>query len=78
MLDFDRKRLHVGCRFVCSRVAEPVATAEMMLLHVHQGDKPAAASFPDEVSAKLEELKLSAAAREAFGPGSRKIEMKRR
>ena len=78
VLDFDRKRLHVGCRFICSRVDEPVATAEMMLLHVHQGDKPAVASFPDEVSAKLGELKLSAAAREAFGPGSRKIEMKRR
>ena len=78
VLDFDRKRLQVGCRFICSRVGEPVATAEMMLLHVHQGDKPAVASFPDEVSAKLGELKLSAAAREAFGPGSRKIEMKRR
>jgi acyl-CoA thioester hydrolase len=78
VLDFDRKRLHVGCRFICSRVDEPVATAEMMLLHVHQGDKPAVASFPDEVSAKLAELRLSAAGREAFGPGSRKIEMKRR
>jgi acyl-CoA thioesterase FadM len=78
VLDFDRKRLQAGCRFICSRVDEPVATAEMMLLHVHQGDKPAVASFPDEVSAKLGELKLSAAAREAFGPGSRKIEMKRR
>lgn len=78
VLDFDRKRLQVGCRFICSRVDEPVATAEMMLLHVHQGDKPAVASFPDEVSAKLGELKRSAAAREAFGPGSRKIEMKRR
>jgi acyl-CoA thioester hydrolase len=78
VLDFDRKRLQAGCRFICSRVDEPVATAEMMLLHVHQGDKPAVASFPDEVTAKLGELKLSAAAREAFGPGSRKIEMKRR
>ncbi len=78
VLDFDRKRLQVGCRFICSRVGEPVATAEMMLLHVHQGDKPKVASFPDEVTAKLEKLKLSAASREAFGPGSRKIEMKRR
>jgi acyl-CoA thioester hydrolase len=84
VLDFDRKRLHVGCRFIRSHrvdpaaASDPVATAEMMLLHVHQGDKPTVASFPDEVSAKLGELKLSAAAREAFGPGSRKIEMKRR
>jgi acyl-CoA thioester hydrolase len=78
VLDYDRKRLQVGCRFICSRLGEPVATAEMMLLHVHQGDKPTVASFPDDVSAKLEELKLPAAAREAFGPGSRKIELKRR
>ena len=78
VLDFDRKRIHLGCRFICSRVSEPVAIGEMMLLHVHQGDKPAAASFPDEVSAKLEALKVTLAAREAFGPSSRKIELKRR
>ena len=78
VLDFDRKRIQVGCRFICSRVSEPVATAEMMLLHVRQGDKPSVASFPDEVSAKLEALKASPDAREAFGPGSRKIELKRR
>jgi acyl-CoA thioester hydrolase len=78
VLDFDRKRLHVGCRFLCSRASEPVATAEMMLLHVHQGESPSVASFPEEVTALLEGLKVSAAAREAFEPGSRKIEMKRR
>jgi acyl-CoA thioester hydrolase len=78
ILDFDRKRIQVGCRFICSRLSEPVATAEMMLLHVHQGDKPSSASFPDEVSAKLEALKVSPDAREAFGPSSRKIELKRR
>jgi acyl-CoA thioester hydrolase len=78
ILDFDRKRIHIGCRFICPRVTEPVATAEMMLLHVHQGDKPTVASFPDEVSAKLEALKVPPAARESFGPGSRKIELKRR
>ena len=78
VLDCDRKRIHLGCRFLCSRVSEPVAVADMMLLHVHQGDKPAVAAFPDEVSAKLEALKVSAAIREAFRPTSRKIELKRR
>ena len=76
--DFDSKRIHIGCRFICSRVSDSVATAEMMLLHVHQGQKPAVASFPDEVSAKLEALKVSSASRETFGPSSRKIELKRR
>jgi acyl-CoA thioester hydrolase len=78
ILDFDRKRIQVGCRFTCSRISEPVATAEMMLLHVHQGDKPTVASFPDEVSARLEALKVAPASREAFAPSSRKIELKRR
>ena len=78
ILDFDRKRIHVGSRFSVSRLPETVATAEMMLLHVHQGDKPSVASFPDEVSAKLEALKASPAARDAFAPASRKIELKRR
>jgi acyl-CoA thioester hydrolase len=76
--DFDLKRIQVGCRFICSRVGGPVATAEMLLLHVHQGDKPSAASFPEEVSAKLQALQVSPAAREAFGPSSRTIELKRR
>jgi len=78
VLDFDRKRIHLGCRFTCSRVAEPVATTDMMLLHVRQGDKPASASFPDEVLAALEALKVSPAARDAFAPGSRQIALRRR
>ena len=78
VLDFDPKKIHLGCRFNCSRVSEPVAMADMMLLHVHQGDHPGSAPFPDEVSAKLEALKLSPASREAFAPSSRKIELKRR
>jgi acyl-CoA thioester hydrolase len=78
ILDFDRKRIHIGCRFSCSRLSEPAAIADMMLLHVHQGDKPAAAAFPDAVLSKLEGLRLSPALRQDFGPGSRKIEMKRR
>jgi acyl-CoA thioester hydrolase len=78
ILDFDRKRIHVGCRFICSRLTETVATADMMLLHVHQGDKPTVASFPEAVSAKLETFKAPPSARAAFGPSSRTIELKRR
>jgi acyl-CoA thioester hydrolase len=78
VLDCDRKRIHVGCRFMCPRISGPAAATDMMLLHVHQGDKPASAPFPDEVSAKLEALKISAAGHEAFAPISRKIELKRR
>ena len=78
VLEFDRKRIHAGCRFICGRSPDAVATIEMMLLHVHQGDAPASAPFPDEVVAKLALLKASADSHAPFGPGSRKIEMKRR
>jgi acyl-CoA thioester hydrolase len=78
VLDFDRKRILAGCEFACPRIDGPVATAELMLLHVHQGDKPSSASFPPEVEGQLESLKLSPAALAARGLGSRKIELKRR
>ena len=77
VLDFDRKRIHAGCRFVCSRLNEPAATADMMLMHIHQGEKPASSPFPEAIAEKLRALKISSAAREAFGPASRKIELKR-
>jgi acyl-CoA thioester hydrolase len=78
ILDFDRKRIHAGCEFSCPRMSEAAATAEVILLHVHQGDKPASASFPPEVLRKLETLKLSPDVLAARGLGSRKIELKRR
>jgi acyl-CoA thioester hydrolase len=78
ILDCDRKRFHAGLTFTCSRLTESAAIAEVMLLHVHQGEKPASASFPEATLTKLNALKLSPEAREAFGPSSRKIELKRR
>jgi acyl-CoA thioester hydrolase len=78
ILDFDRKRMHVGCRLSCARLAEPAAVSDVMLLHVHQGETPASAPFPDAVLRKLESLKAAAASAEAFGLLSRKIELKRR
>jgi acyl-CoA thioester hydrolase len=75
ILDFDRKRIHAGCTFTLPRLGDPAATADMMLLHVRQGEKPAAASFPDPLLATLGALKLSGAARAAFGPRSRRIEL---
>jgi acyl-CoA thioester hydrolase len=78
ILDADRKRFHAGCRFTCARLNEPVATSDVMLLHVHQGDKPASAAFPPDVEEKLQALKLPADLAAAWGPRSRKIEILRR
>jgi acyl-CoA thioester hydrolase len=77
VLDADRKRIHVGCRFSCTRVNDALATGEVMLLHVHQGEKPGSTAFPADIEQKLQSL-LAADASAAWGPGSRKIELKRR
>jgi acyl-CoA thioester hydrolase len=78
VLDCDRKRIHLGSTFRCARVPEPVAVAETMLLHVHQAEQPASAAFPPEIAARLERLKGAPEALAAFGPSSRKIELRRR
>jgi hypothetical protein len=49
-----------------------------MLLHVQQGKTPASTAFPAQVMTILDALKLASAAEPAFGPDSRKIELRRR
>jgi acyl-CoA thioesterase FadM len=78
VLDADRKRIHVGCRFACPRIDGAAATADMMLLHVHQGEQVASAPFPDDVNDTVQALRLPADAAAAWGPASRKIEIRRR
>ena len=78
ILDADRKRFHAGSLFRCARLPEPVAIADAMLLHVHQGDKVTTAPFPAGIEARLQALKLSPEAVAAFGPISRRIEIRRR
>src|SRR6202453_3478683 len=76
VLDSDRKRIHAGCDFLCPRIDGPAATAELMLLHVKQGEKPGVVSFPAEIEKRLESLKLSPEAAAKRGVGSRQIELK--
>lgn len=78
VLDFDRKRIHAACDFACPRLSDAAATAEVMLLHVRQGDQVATAAFPPDVEQRLGALKLSPGALAARGLGSRKIELRRR
>lgn len=78
ILDADAKRIHAGCRFICDPASDAVATGDLMLLHVHQGDKPASAPFPPDVQGRLRSLLLQPDAAAAWGPRSRKIELKRR
>jgi acyl-CoA thioester hydrolase len=53
VLATDRKRIHAAFDMRCERYPEPVASAELMLLHVHQGEKPEAHVFPPEVAQAL-------------------------
>jgi acyl-CoA thioesterase FadM len=78
VLDSDRKRIHAGCDFLCPRIEGPAATAELMLLHVQQGEKPSVVSFPEDIEKRLESLRLPPEAAAKRGVGSRKIELRRR
>ena len=78
ILDSDRKRIHAGCDFLCPRIEGPAATAELMLLHVQQGEKPSVVSFPPDIERRLERLRLSPESAAKRGVGSRKIELRRR
>ena len=78
ILDADHKRFHAGSVFRCARLPEPVAVADAMLLHVHQGEKVTTAPFPAAIDARLQGLKLSEEALTAFGPMSRRIGIRRR
>ena len=78
ILDSDRKRIHVACGFGCPRVAGPVAAAEAMLLHVHQGEKPSSAPFPAEIAERIALYRHGAPELVHGLPGSRKIELTRR
>lgn len=78
VLAFDHKRIHAAFDLTCQRIADPAATAEIMLLHVHQGEKPAALPFPPEVAAAVARLAEATATPSPATPGSRRMELRSR
>jgi acyl-CoA thioester hydrolase len=78
LLGADRKRMHAAFDFYCARYPDPVATGELMLLHVHQGETTGAAPFPPTIMAAIEALKAATATVEPPGPGSRRLELRAR
>jgi acyl-CoA thioester hydrolase len=78
ILGTDRKRIHAAFDMYCARYSDPVSTAEMMLLHVHQGDEPKSEAFPPEITDALTKVASSGAvARTAAEiPGSRRMELR--
>lgn len=74
ILGSDRKRLHAGFELRAAGQEQPAATAELMLLHVRQGETPGSEPFPQGVAAAIAELAASAPAA-AFGPTSRALSL---
>ena len=78
VLGVDQKRLHVAFDLMREADGVAVASAELMLLHVHQGANVTAVHFPPEVAGAIGKLAASTAGASEVGPGSRRIELRRR
>jgi len=78
ILGTDRKRIHAAFDMRCARYPDPVSTAEMMLLHVHQGETVSTQAFPPGISSAISALRAATASAPGSVPGSRSIELRRR
>jgi acyl-CoA thioester hydrolase len=80
ILGTDRKRIHAALDMRCARFKDPVATAELMLLHVYQGDEPKAEAFPPEVVEALAKIAVESPVDTPTStiPGSRRMEVRAR
>ena len=78
VLGADQKRIHAAFDIVRDSDAVVAASAEMILLHVHQGETPASAPFPEGIAAAVTKLVTATANAEEVGPGSRRMELPRR
>jgi acyl-CoA thioester hydrolase len=74
----DHQRIHAALDLMSARHPEPVASAEIMLLHVAEGEKPVATAFPPDIGRAIEALKEATAALPASGPGSRRMLLRSR
>jgi acyl-CoA thioester hydrolase len=78
VLGADQKKMHVAFDLVRESDGVPAASAELMLLHVHQGETVTTVPFPPEVAGVISRLVAATANAPEVGPGSRRIELQRR
>ena len=76
ILGADAKRIHAGFELRCEQHPGPAAVAEIMLLHVHQGETVTALPFPPAASAAISQLREGTAGEAVPGPGSRRMELR--
>ncbi len=74
----DAKRIHAAFELYGTHRDDPVATAEVMLLHVHQGESVASRPFPAEILGRIGELEKATQATPVAGPGSRQMQLPQR
>ncbi len=73
VLGADAKRLHIAFELLADGERSPAAGAELMLLHVHQGETVRSAPFPPGVAAAIEALAGETRALAAEVPASRRM-----
>jgi acyl-CoA thioester hydrolase len=78
ILGADQKRIHAAFDVIRESDGVVAATAEQMLLHVHQGETVSTAPFPPEIANAVSALATSTAGAPEPGPGSRRMELRRR
>lgn len=78
VLGSDQKRIHAAFDLLCEGQAASAATAELMLLHVHQGDTVASRPFASEIAGAIAALALTHADTPWSGPGSRRMQLRGR
>ena len=78
MLGADQKRIHAAFDVLREGDPDVAAVAEVMLLHVHQGETVTTAPFPPEVADAISALVTATAAAPEVSPGSRRMELPRR
>jgi acyl-CoA thioester hydrolase len=78
MLGADQKRIHAAFDIFREGDANAAASAELMLLHVNQGETVKTAPFPPDVADAIATLVTTTASAPEVSPGSRPIELPRR
>jgi acyl-CoA thioester hydrolase len=78
ILGADQKRIHAAFDIVRESDGVVAASAEQMLLHVHQGETVASAPFPADIASAVSTLAATTAGAPEVGPGSRRMELRRR
>ena len=77
LLGVDQKRIHAAFDVVRDTDNVVAATAELMLMHVHQGEPVTTIAFPPGIQSAIAKLASATAAAPEVGPGSRRMELRR-